>query len=118
MSFELFVAARYLRAKRKERFISIVTLLSVIGVTVGVAALIVAMAINNGVQQEIRDHLLSANAHITLLEKERVFGIEDWRPFVDLLESPETTVTRSPLTSPSSTGALLTVMDCGSIFHT
>ena len=89
MSFELFVAERYLRAKRKERFISLATVISILGVSTGVAALIVAMAINNGIQQDLRDHLLSANSHINLLEKEPGFGIEDWPPFLESLRRIE-----------------------------
>lgn len=83
MSFELFVGRRYLRAKRKQRFLSIVTLIAVAGVSTGVTALVVAMAINNGVQEDLQRHLLGATAHVSLLEKERGFGIEDWRPFLD-----------------------------------
>ena len=82
MSFELFVAARYLRAKRKTRFISIVTTISVVGVATGVAALIIAMAINNGVQQDLQRHLLAATAHVNLMEKEPGFGIENWQRLV------------------------------------
>lgn len=78
MSFPFFVASRYLRTKRKERFISVVTIISVIGTAVGVAALVVAMAINNGVQNDLRSHLLGATAHINLLEQESIDGIEDW----------------------------------------
>ena len=78
MRFELYVALRYLRAKRRERFFSIVTVLSVTGVTVGVASLIIAMAINNGVQAGLRDHLIGASAHINLIEKNPEFGIEDY----------------------------------------
>jgi len=89
MSFELYVAIRYLRAKRKERFISIATVISIVGVTLGVAALIVAMAVNNGVQRDLREHLLSGSAHINLLEKERGFGIEDWRPLMESLRQVE-----------------------------
>lgn len=89
MSFELFVAERYLRAKRKERFISLATVISILGVATGVAALIVAMAINNGIQQDLRDHLLSANSHINLLEREPGFGIEDWQPFLESLKRIE-----------------------------
>jgi len=96
MAFELFVAQRYLRAKRKERFISIVTLISVVGVTVGVAALIVALAINNGIQQDLRDHLLSANAPVNLSEKEYLEGIADWRPFIAQLERVEGVVAAAP----------------------
>lgn len=83
MAFEVFVARRYLRAKRKHRFVSAVTLISVIGVATGVMALIVAMAINNGVQQEMRNQMLGVTSHVYLLEKERGFGIEDWRPFLE-----------------------------------
>ncbi|MCB1020315.1 MAG: ABC transporter permease [Bryobacterales bacterium] len=83
MSFELFVASRYLRAKRKTRFISIVTVISVIGVATGVAALVIAMAINNGVQQDLQRHLLAATAHVNLMEKEPGFGIENWRSLVN-----------------------------------
>ncbi len=96
MSFELFVAERYLRAKRKERFISLATIISIVGVTTGVAALIVAMAINNGVQRDLRDHLLAANSHISLLEKEPGFGIEDWRPFLERLKRLDHVVAVAP----------------------
>lgn len=89
MPFELQVARRYLRAKRKERFISIVTVISVVGVAAGVTALIVAMAINNGVQAALRDHLVGASSHINLLEKERAFGIEDYEPLIKKLAAVE-----------------------------
>jgi lipoprotein-releasing system permease protein len=83
MAFEIFVARRYLRAKRKHRFISAVTLISVVGVATGVMALIVAMAINNGVQQEMQDQLLGATSDVYLIEKERGFGIEDWQSYIE-----------------------------------
>ncbi len=78
MKFELYVAQRYLRAKRREQFFSIVTVLSVTGVAAGVASLIIAMAINNGVQGGIRDHLIGASSHINLVETTPGFGIEDY----------------------------------------
>ena len=81
MSFETFVARRYLRAKRKERFISLVTLLSVVGVATGVAALVIALAINNGVEQDLQRYLLGATAHVQLLEKQRN-RIEKWPRFI------------------------------------
>ena len=96
MSFELFVAARYLRAKRKTRFISIVTVISVVGVATGVAALIVAMAINNGVQQDLQRHLLAATAHVNLLEKEPGFGIENWRAMIADLKQVDHVVAVAP----------------------
>ena len=96
MSFERFVAGRYLRAKRKEKFISIVTLLSVAGVAMGVTALIIAMAINNGVQADLQRYLMGATAHVNLLEKERGFGIEDWRNFMGRFEDVEHVVSMAP----------------------
>ncbi len=83
MAFEIFVARRYLRAKRKHRFVSAVSAISVVGVATGVMALIVAMAINNGVQQEMRNQLLGATSHVYLLEKDRGFGIEDWESYIE-----------------------------------
>ena len=96
MSFELFVAARYLRAKRKTRFISIVTVISVVGVATGVAALVIAMAINNGVQQDLQRHLLAATAHVNLLQKDPTFGIENWRPLLTSLERTDHVVAAAP----------------------
>jgi lipoprotein-releasing system permease protein len=83
MAFEIYVARRYLRAKRKHRFVSAVAAISVVGVATGVMALIVAMAINNGVQLEMRNQLLGATSHVYLLEKERGFGIEDWQSYIE-----------------------------------
>lgn len=89
MPFELYVALRYLRAKRKQKLVSFVTLISVGGVMVGVAALVVALAINNGVQGSIRDHLLSANAHINLLPMDAYQGIPDWQPVAEVVRQTE-----------------------------
>ncbi len=85
LPFELYVALRYLRAKRKERLFSVVSALSVAGVTAGVAALIIAMAINNGVQGQIRDHLIGASAHINLIEESNGFGIDDYRALMEAM---------------------------------
>lgn len=85
-----------MRAKRKERFISIVTLLSVAGVAMGVTALIIAMAINNGVQQDLQRYLMGATAHVNLLEKERGFGIEDWQSFTGRFDDVEHVVSVAP----------------------
>lgn len=78
LRFETQVAQRYLRAKRKERFFSIVTVLSVGGVCAGVAALVIAMAISNGFQESLRDHLIGASSHINLLEAQPEFGIAQY----------------------------------------
>src|SRR5262249_61243793 len=64
MSFELFVALRYLFARRKQAFISLISLISMIGVGVGVMALVIALALMTGLQGELRDKILSSQAHI------------------------------------------------------
>jgi lipoprotein-releasing system permease protein len=61
--FELQIALRYLFAKRKQALISVISFISIIGVGVGVAAVIIALAMTTGLQQEVRDRLLGANAH-------------------------------------------------------
>lgn len=77
--FEFFVALRYLRAKRKQAVVSVITLISVVGVSAGVMALVVALAINNGFRNTLQRNLLGATAHVTVLEKEPGYGIANWR---------------------------------------
>lgn len=67
MRFEFFVALRYLKAKRRQAAISVITVISVLGVTAGVCALVVALAINNGFRRELEQRLLGATADVTLL---------------------------------------------------
>jgi lipoprotein-releasing system permease protein len=62
--FELFVAIRYLLARRKQAFISLISLISVIGVSVGVMALLIALALMTGLQSELRDRLIGSAAHV------------------------------------------------------
>ncbi len=62
--FELFVAVRYLLARRKQAFISLISLISVIGVSVGVMALLIALALLTGLQSELRDRLIGSAAHV------------------------------------------------------
>ena len=80
--FELFVARRYLRAKRKQAVISVITVISVLGVAAGVMALIIALAVNNGFRGTFQRSLLGATAHINVLEKQVDQGIPDWRNLV------------------------------------
>ena len=78
MNFELFIAGRYLRAHRKERVISVITAISIAGVAVGVMALIIALAVNNGFRNTLQRNLLGAMADITVLPKDPTYGIEHW----------------------------------------
>ena len=67
--FELHVALRYLLAKRKQAFISVISLISTLGVTVGVMAVIIALALMTGLQQELRDRILGSNAHVYVFKQ-------------------------------------------------
>jgi lipoprotein-releasing system permease protein len=64
LPFELHIALRYLLAKRKQAFISVISLISTLGVTVGVMALVIALALMTGLQQEVRDRILGSNPHV------------------------------------------------------
>ena len=77
MPFELQVALRYLLAKRRQVFISVISLVSTIGVTVGVAALIIAMALMTGLQGELQNKILGSSAHVFVFKP--ATGIEDYR---------------------------------------
>jgi len=81
MRFELYVAARYLRAKRRQAVVGVVTAISVAGVTAGVAALIIALAITTGMRRDLQDKLLGFTAHVQLMQVEDK-GIRDWRPLL------------------------------------
>jgi lipoprotein-releasing system permease protein len=83
--FEWIVALRYLRAKRKQTVISVITVISVLGVAAGVTALIIALAINNGFQSTLQSSLLSATAHVSILERHPQFGIQNWQELIPRL---------------------------------
>src|SRR3974390_1386038 len=88
MQFELFVAARYLKAKRRQAGIGIITFISIVGVAAGVASLIIALAINNGFRQDLQDRLLGSSSHINLLRVE-ADGIRNWQPLLsELVKQP------------------------------
>src|SRR6266851_2836250 len=95
MRFELFVATRYLRAKRRQAFIGVITGISVLGVAAGVASLIVALAINNGFRQDLQQRLLGSTAHVSLLRVQSD-GIQEWRPLLDRLSKQPHVVAVAP----------------------
>ena len=64
MKFELFIARRYLTARRKQAFISVITSISVIGIAIGVAALVIAIALITGFQGDVQDKILGATSHV------------------------------------------------------
>ena len=96
MRFELFVAARYLRAKRRQAVVGVVTAISVAGVTAGVAALIIALAITNGMRRDMQDRLIDSSAHIQLMRTNQNEGIHDWRALLDRLSRVPHVVAAAP----------------------
>jgi len=94
--FEWLVAIRYLRARRKQTVISVITVISILGVAAGVCALIVALAINNGFQSTLQASLLSATAHVTILERNPSYGIENWEQLIPKLKSIPHVISATP----------------------
>src|SRR5258707_7985634 len=82
LPFELHVALRYLLAKRKQAFISVISLISTLGVTVGVMALVIALALMTGLQTELTDRIVGANPHVFVWKPG---GIADPRVEIDRL---------------------------------
>ena len=78
MSFELFVARRYLTARRKQAFISVITLISVLGIAIGVAALVIAIALITGFQGDVQDKILGATSHVMVSDLGGR-GLEDYQ---------------------------------------
>ena len=96
MRFELFVASRYLRAKRKQAVIGVITGISIAGVAAGVASLIIAWAINNGFQQTLEHQLLGSTSHVNLL-RTMDDGIRDWRALMRRLEKEPHVLAAAPV---------------------
>jgi len=67
MPFELFLAIRYLRSRRKRRLARVTALIAILGISIGVAALIVALALANGFRDEMREKILRGTAHISVM---------------------------------------------------
>ena len=120
--FEFIVARRYLRARRKEAVISIITAISVMGVAAGVMALIIAIAVTSGFRSTLERNLLGAMAHINVMEKEPLYGIENWREMVARIRKlPHVTAVSPALYTkvfltggPQGAGALLKGVDVAS----
>jgi lipoprotein-releasing system permease protein len=95
MRFELFIASRYLRAKRRQAFIGIITGISIAGVAAGVASLVVALAINNGFRQDLQQRLLGSTSHISL-QRVADDGIKDWPALMERLSHQPHVVAAAP----------------------
>ncbi len=95
MRFELYVAARYLKAKRRQAVVGVVTVISITGVAAGVAALIIALAITNGMRRDLQDKLLGSSAHVQLMDVDGR-GISGWRPLLARLRAVPHVTAASP----------------------
>ncbi|MBN2539454.1 MAG: lipoprotein-releasing ABC transporter permease subunit [Deltaproteobacteria bacterium] len=94
MSYEFFIGLRYLRAKRKQTFISVNTFISVAGVFLGVAALIIVLSVMNGFEIELRDKILGINSHIVLMEYSG--GMKNHKQVMKELRSVDGVVASTP----------------------
>lgn len=81
LPFELFVGLRYLRAKRRNRFLSLITVISALGIGVGVAALITVLSVMNGFHHELRSRILGVTSHMVVMDPFEEGG--DWRGLID-----------------------------------
>jgi len=91
---ELFIGLRYLRAKRRTRFVSFITLISLLGIALGTAALIVILSVMNGFEGELRNRLLSMSAHGSL---SRDGGLSDWQTVAETVAADPDVVAAAPL---------------------
>jgi lipoprotein-releasing system permease protein len=120
VKFELFIARRYLVKGRKSSFISIISLVSIVGIAIGVAALIIALALISGFQGDIRDKILNSTAHV-MVSHIIGDGIEDYEPLIEEIKNRFDEVTSaSPVvygtvlikgTTKNASGAILRGVD-------
>ncbi|MFQ5700912.1 MAG: FtsX-like permease family protein [Acidobacteriota bacterium] len=95
--YEFMLAARYLTTRRKQTFISMITTISVIGVAVGVAALIIGLSLATGIHQEIRARILGANAHVTVFGPPGEREMKDYRSLEDRIRAVPGVVATAPV---------------------
>jgi lipoprotein-releasing system permease protein len=94
MSYELFISLRYLKAKRKQAFISLITWISIGGVAVGVTALIVVISVMSGMQEDLRNKILGTNSHVVVLNNEG--SIKNNKEIIKKIEGVEHVISASP----------------------
>jgi lipoprotein-releasing system permease protein len=117
MSFEFFIGGRYLRAKQKQAFISLITYLSIAGVTVGVMALIVVIAVMTGFEADLKSRILGGQSHVVLLRSSGPFT--EYRDLLSKVEDVPGVEAASPFiysqtmlrSASSTTGAVLRGID-------
>ncbi|MDY0148387.1 MAG: ABC transporter permease, partial [Halothiobacillus sp.] len=93
-SFEWLIGLRYTRAKRRNRFVSFISATSIIGITLGVTALIVVISVMNGFQDELRHRILGMTAHATISENGQ--ALQDWRSLAQKVQNEPNVVASAP----------------------
>ncbi|MGD8547341.1 MAG: lipoprotein-releasing ABC transporter permease subunit [Thiohalophilus sp.] len=92
--FDLYIGLRYTRAKRRNHFISFISLTSMLGITLGVMALITVLSVMNGFEKEVRDRILDMVSHLTITDYQR--GVRDWQAVSKSAEENPRVVTTAP----------------------
>jgi lipoprotein-releasing system permease protein len=95
LPYEFFVGLRYLKAKRRQKTISLNTLISIGGVTVGVAALIATLAVMTGFKEDLRDKILGTNSHVVVTDRSRD-TIKEYREIIDKIKPVPHVVAATP----------------------
>ena len=93
---ELWIAGRYLRSRRSSRFVSLITLIAIAGVTLGVMALIVVIGVMSGLQKDLREKILIANPHIRVLTYGEGLRVDDWRRVLGVVRQQPEVVAATP----------------------
>ncbi len=96
MNYELFIAKRYLTAKRKQAFISLITFISALGITIGVMALIIAIALITGFQGDVQDKILASTAHIMVSDLSGE-GLKNYEQIMTEIKGIEGIISVSPV---------------------
>ncbi|HSH45113.1 MAG TPA: ABC transporter permease, partial [Longimicrobiales bacterium] len=91
-----FLARRYLASRRKGRFVSLITLIAVGGVLVGVAALIIVIAVMTGLQQDLQAKILGMNPHVYVFQQGRGFRMPEWRPVLEKVQQAPGVIAAEP----------------------
>lgn len=94
MNYELFIGLRYLQARRRETFISLITIISILGVMIGVMTLNVVMAVMTGFEETLRDRLLGINAHIAIVRSGE--PMQDYEKVIEQVKGEEGVLAASP----------------------
>jgi len=96
MQYELFIGLRYLRSRRRETFISLITVISVLGVMIGVMTLNVVMAVMTGFEETLRDRLLGINAHVALTVGTGDYLVKDYEKVIDQVKDEKGILAAAP----------------------